>query len=224
MCYIAYFNTASHFLSVVIKTNFLGLENFCMLFIASTLPLHADRFDAPHHLLLHYFKLHGHVCGHQDQLLGVGELLLVVHCIYFASSFWSLWCAAWPIMTAMHFMTMSAATRINFLRLENFCMWFIASILPLHADHFDVLHDLLIHWYEFQRIKAPSSVDSCNQKSWLLSEKHNNNNNKNKNNNNKAIPRTALLAVKKCINRWRIRNLRRILSDFGVSYVQKWPS
>ena len=57
-----------------------------MLFIASTLRFHAGRFDVPHHLLLHYFTLHGHVRGHQDQLLGVGELLYVVHFIYFASS------------------------------------------------------------------------------------------------------------------------------------------
>ena len=45
-------------------------------------------------------------------------------------------------ITAMHFMAMSVATRINFLGQENFCMCFIASTLPLHADRFDVLHDL----------------------------------------------------------------------------------
>ena len=58
-----------------------------MLYIASSLPLHTDRFDVLHDLLQDYFTLHGHVRGHQDQLLGVGELLHVVHCIYFASSY-----------------------------------------------------------------------------------------------------------------------------------------
>ena len=73
-----------------------------MLYFASTLPLHADRFDVPHNLLLHCFTLHGHGRGHQDQLLGVGELLNVVHCIYFASSSWSFWCATWLTSTPLH--------------------------------------------------------------------------------------------------------------------------
>ena len=72
--------------AVATNINFLALENFCMLYIASTLPLHADRFDVLHDLLQHCFTLHCHVPGHQDQLLGVGELLHVVHCIHFASS------------------------------------------------------------------------------------------------------------------------------------------
>ena len=71
-------------MSVATKINFLGLENFSMLFNATTLTLHADRFDVPHHLLLLNFTLHGHVRVHQDQLLGVGDLLLVVHCTNFA--------------------------------------------------------------------------------------------------------------------------------------------
>ena len=192
MCYMTYFNTASHFMamSVATKINFLGLENFCMLYIASTLPLHTDRFDVQHDLLQHCFTLHGHVRDQQDQLLEVGELLHVVHCIFFASSYWSFWCATWPtsrllhiswpcpwpprstswgwrtfacctlyllclfilivlmcnmtyFKTTSHFMTMSVATKINFLRLENFCMLYIASTLPLHTDRFDVLRDLL---------------------------------------------------------------------------------
>ena len=57
-----------------------------MLYIAYTLPLHTDRFDVLHDLLHYYFTLLGHVRGHQDQLLGVGDLVHVVHCIYFASS------------------------------------------------------------------------------------------------------------------------------------------
>ena len=73
-------------MSVATKINFLGLENFLMLYFASTLPLHADRFDVLHDLLQHLFTLHDHVRGHQDQHLVVGELLNVVHCIYFASS------------------------------------------------------------------------------------------------------------------------------------------
>ena len=89
MCYMAYFKTTSYFMamSVATKNNFLRLGNFCMLYIASTLPLHTDRFDVLRDLLQDYFTLHGHVRGHQDQLLGVGELLHVVHCIYFASSY-----------------------------------------------------------------------------------------------------------------------------------------
>ena len=88
MCYMTYFITGMHFMavSVATKINFLGLENFYMLDIASTLPLHADLFDVLHDLLHHCYALHGHVRGHQDQLLEVGELLYVVHCIYSTSS------------------------------------------------------------------------------------------------------------------------------------------
>ena len=88
MCYMTYLTTAMYFIamSVATKINFLGLENFSALCIASTLPLYADRFDVLHDLLHHCYALHGHVRGHQDQLLEVGELLYVVHCIYFTSS------------------------------------------------------------------------------------------------------------------------------------------
>ena len=104
MCHITYFCSTSHFMvmSVATKINFLGLENFCMFFIASSLPFHADRFDVLHHLLQHCFTLHCHVRGHQDQLLGVRELLHVVHCIYFAFSYWSFWCATWPTSRLLH--------------------------------------------------------------------------------------------------------------------------
>ena len=76
MCHMTYFNTPSHFMAMSEDTeiNFLGLENFYMLYIAFTLPLHADRFDVPHGLLQHCFTLHGHVRGHQDQLLEPGVL------------------------------------------------------------------------------------------------------------------------------------------------------
>ena len=76
MCYTTYFNTASRFIamSLATKINFLGLENFYLLYIASTLPLHAHRFDVPHDLLQHYFEFDGHVRDHQDQLLGLGQL------------------------------------------------------------------------------------------------------------------------------------------------------
>ena len=48
--------------------------------------------------------------------------------------------------TAFHFMAMSVATKVNFVGLENFCMlMFIVSTLPINADCFDVLHDLLQH-------------------------------------------------------------------------------
>ena len=64
----------------------LGLENFCMLYIVSTLSLHTDRFDVLHNLLQPCFTLHGHVRVHQDQLLEVGQLLHAAHFIFFASS------------------------------------------------------------------------------------------------------------------------------------------
>ena len=85
---ITYFMTALHLMevSMLTRVNFLGLENFCMLHIACNLPVHAYRFDVLHDLLQHCHVLHGHVRGHQDQLLEVGELLHVVHCIYFAFS------------------------------------------------------------------------------------------------------------------------------------------
>ena len=47
-----------------------------MLFIATGMTLHSDRFDVLHDLLEHYFPLHGHVRGHQDLLLWVGELFM----------------------------------------------------------------------------------------------------------------------------------------------------
>ena len=43
-----------------------------MLYIASILTFHADRFDVLHDLLRHCFTLHDHVHGHQGQLLGLG--------------------------------------------------------------------------------------------------------------------------------------------------------
>ena len=89
MCYTTFFNTASHFMAMFVATkiNFLRLENFCMLFFASTLPFHTDRFDVLHHPLQHCFTLHGHVRDYQDQLLGVRELLYAAHCIYFAFTY-----------------------------------------------------------------------------------------------------------------------------------------
>ena len=47
----------------------------------------------------------------------------------------------------MFFMGKYKATKINFLRLGYFVMLYIAFNLPLHADRFDVLHDLLQHCY-----------------------------------------------------------------------------
>ena len=58
-----------------------------MLIIASTLHFHADRFVVLHDLLQHCFTFHGHGHAHQDELLGVGELLHIAHCIYFVPSF-----------------------------------------------------------------------------------------------------------------------------------------
>ena len=63
MCCMTYFDTASPFMAMseATKINFLRLENFYTLCIASSLPLHADRFDVLHDLLRHCFTLHGHV-------------------------------------------------------------------------------------------------------------------------------------------------------------------
>ena len=82
------FNTGIHCMAIskTTKINSLGLGNLIMLYVASTLPLHADSFDVLHDLLQHCYVLHGHVQGHQDQLLEVGELHHAVYCIYFASS------------------------------------------------------------------------------------------------------------------------------------------
>ena len=88
MCHMTYFTIAMHLMamSMATKINFLVFENFSVLCIASILPPHADRLDVLHNLLHHCYALHGHARGHQDQLLEVGELLYVVHCIYFTSS------------------------------------------------------------------------------------------------------------------------------------------
>ena len=48
-------------------------------------------------------------------------------------------------MTALHLMEVSMLTKVNFLGLENFCMLGVTCNLPVHADRFDVLHDLLQH-------------------------------------------------------------------------------
>ena len=88
MCCMTYLNTAIHFMvmSKTTKINILGLGNFIMLYIASTLPLHDDHFDVLNDLLQPCYVLHGHVRGHQDKLLKVGELHHAAHCIYFAPS------------------------------------------------------------------------------------------------------------------------------------------
>ena len=52
-----------------------------MLYIASTLLFHADRFDVLPELLQHYFEPHGSACAHQDQLLEVEELVYVIYYI-----------------------------------------------------------------------------------------------------------------------------------------------
>ena len=74
MCHMSYFNSALHFTGMSEATfiNFFKLENFCLLYIASTLPRNTDRFDVLHAFLNTTLKLHGHVRGHQ--LLGLGQL------------------------------------------------------------------------------------------------------------------------------------------------------
>ena len=56
-----------------------------------------------------------------------------------------LMCCMTYFSTISLLMAMSEATEINFLGLGNFCMLHIACNLPVHADRFDVLHDLLQH-------------------------------------------------------------------------------
>ena len=138
--HMTYFMTTLHLMevSVLTKINFFGLEKFLVLFIASTLPLHADRCDVLHALLQHCFTLHGHVRSHQDQLLVVGELYIS----YIASTL--------PIHTVhfdvlhdllqlchMYLMTMSVTTKINFLGLENLNKWPIYFTCALHDVCFD---------------------------------------------------------------------------------------
>ena len=94
-------------MSKATKVNFGGLGNFIMVFIASSLPLHADRFYVIYDLLQNCY-----------------------------------------LNTTMHLMAMSEATKVTFLGLGNFIMLFIAFALPLHADRFDVMHDILQHCYE----------------------------------------------------------------------------
>ena len=60
--------------------------------------LQNDCFDVLHDLPQSCFTLHDHVCDHQALLVGVGEHLLVVYCIYFVPSCWSFWCDTWPTL------------------------------------------------------------------------------------------------------------------------------
>ena len=87
MCYMTYFKTAPLFMaiSVVTKINFLGWENFYMLYIASTLSLHADRFDVLHDLLQRYLTFHGRVHAHQEQVPDHGVVVHLLQVQYFCS-------------------------------------------------------------------------------------------------------------------------------------------
>ena len=126
------------------KVNFLELKNFFLLYIAFTLPFHANRFNVLHDFLQHCYTLHGHVQAHQDQLPRVGGTssccTLHLFCLFILTV---LMCCMMYLNTAVPFMAMSEATKISILGLGNFFMLYIASALHLHANGFDVLHDLL---------------------------------------------------------------------------------
>ena len=56
-------------------------------------------------------------------------------------------------------MAMSEATKINFLGLENFSLLYITSLLLFHADCFDVLHDLLQHYFTLHAISVATKIN-----------------------------------------------------------------
>ena len=122
MCYMTYFNPASHFMamSVATKINFLGSENFKMLHISSSVPLHANHFDVPHDLLQHLctsspcpWPPRSTACGWRTWTCCTLHLLWIFMTIVFM-------CCMTYFNTASHFMSTSVATKINFLGVENF--------------------------------------------------------------------------------------------------------
>ena len=133
--------------------------------------------------------IHGHVQAHQDQLLGVGELLHAVHCIYFVSSYWSFWCAAWSTLTLLYtpwpclrpprsscwtWTTYSCWQPSNVL---TWCLWRTTHAFKITS----VLKNLITASHSLKKLVASECPNKKKKKK-----------KKNNNNNNKAIPRTAI--------------------------------
>ena len=145
MCCMTYLNTSMQFMSMskATKINFLRLRNFCLLYIASTFPFHAEFWctEWPTLTLL----CSTWPCPRPPRSTSWGWRTFT-HCTLHLLHLFTLvdWmCCMTYINTSSPFMAMSMATKINFLGLENFYTLYIASTLPLHTDRFDVLHDLL---------------------------------------------------------------------------------
>ena len=190
-------------MSVATKINCLWLENLSMLHIASSLNLHDNRLHVLHDLLQHCFPLHVHVRGHQDQLLGGGELeknIMVwekfrIIYIYIAS--------ALPLSAVRFDVLHTLLQHRNALHghvhghhgqllglgqlgiVENLLMYIIDVSEGL-LMHFQTLKYLNITKFPFQKLEAYDPE----------SNKNPNNKNKNNNNNNKAIPRADFLSAK----------------------------
>ena len=49
-------------------------------------------------------------------------------------------------ITTLLLMAVSVLTKVNFLKLEDLCMWLTWSNCPSHADQFDTPYDLLHHY------------------------------------------------------------------------------
>ena len=118
---MTYFNPASHFMamSVAPKIDFLGLENFKMLHISSSVPLHANRFDVQHDLLWHLCT--SSPCPWPPRSTSCGWRTLTCCTLHLLWIFMTivLMCYMTYFNTAFHFMSVSVATKINFLWVEN---------------------------------------------------------------------------------------------------------
>ena len=117
MCYMTSFNPASHFMamSVAPKIDFLGLENFKMLHISSSVPLLANRFDVQHDLLWHLCT--SSPCPWPPRSTSCGWRTLTCCTLHLLWIFMTivLMCYMTYFNTAFHFMSVSVATKINFL-------------------------------------------------------------------------------------------------------------
>ena len=138
-----------------------GVEELFILYIASALSLHANRFDVPHDLLWHLctwspcpWPPWSTSCGWRTFTCCTLHLLWIFMTIVLMS-----------YMTyfnpALHFMAMSVATKINFLGLENLNMLHISSSLPLHANRLDVPHVLLWHLCTSSPCPWPPRSTAC---------------------------------------------------------------
>ena len=163
MCHMTYFNTSSHSIamSVATKINILGLENFCMLYIPSTLILHADRFDLPHHLLQHCLTLNGNV---HAVATNINFLALENFCMLYIASTLPLHADRFdvPHHHLLHYLTLHGHVcghqdqLLGVGELQN-----AAHSVSLHANHFDVPHDLLQHLCPSSSSPWPPRSTAC---------------------------------------------------------------